>query len=158
MTLYSKPRKASWKDDQGILKLLQDFVGKNVTLQEIDRFTVEQFLRRVLARPVTPARVNRYIAVLKSFWYKQIEWGKATLNPLKGIKLYQETVKNEYLEDFTTRAPRALAARTNALTSARALPHARAAPPNVKTTSRAGGQGVGIFPASISIPVRDLMG
>lgn len=98
MTLYSKPRKASWKDDQGMLNLLQNFVGKNVTLQEIDRFTIERFLRHILARRVTPARVNRYIAALKSFWYRQIEWGKAILNPLKGIKLYPETMRNDYLE------------------------------------------------------------
>jgi integrase len=98
MTLYSKPRKASWKDDQSILNLFQNFVGENVTLQEIDRFTVERFLRQVFARPVTPARVNRYIAALKSFWYRQIEWGKALVNPLKGIKLYPETMNNDYLE------------------------------------------------------------
>jgi len=104
MTLYSRPRKASWKDDLSMLNLFRDFVGKNATLQEIDRFTVERFLRRVLARPVSPARVNRYIAGLKSFWYRQIEWGKATHNPFKGIKLYPESMKNDYLEVGQVRA------------------------------------------------------
>lgn len=98
MTLYSKPRKASWKDDQHMLNRFQAFVGKSATLQQIDRLTVERFLRKVLAKPVTPARVNRYIAGLKSFWYRQIEWEKVTHNPFKGIKLFPETLKNEYLE------------------------------------------------------------
>ena len=104
MDVYSKPRKASWKDDEMMLALFQKFAGSNATLQDIDRFMVERFLKKVLARPVTPARVNRYIAGLKSFWYRQMEWNKATHNPFKGIKLYPETMKNEYLEVGQVRA------------------------------------------------------
>ena len=98
MSLYAKPRKISWEEDECILRRFRDHVGAAKILQDIDRLTVEQFLRRLLAEGLSHGRVNRYIASLKSFWNRQIEWGKASANPVKGIKLYAETMRTEYLE------------------------------------------------------------
>ena len=98
MTLYVKPRKVSWDEDEVILRRFCDHVGAGAVLQDIDRLTVEQFLRRLSAQGLSHGRVNRYIASLKSFWNRRIEWGKASMNPVKGIKLYPEMMRTEYLE------------------------------------------------------------
>ncbi|MBZ5634898.1 MAG: site-specific integrase [Acidobacteriia bacterium] len=98
MTVYSKPRKASSRDDQIILNRLQAFIGPNGYLQDIDRHTVEQFQLRILDRGASKARVNRYTAILKCFFNRFVDWGKLKSNPCRGIRLYPETARTHWLE------------------------------------------------------------
>jgi integrase len=98
MTVYSRPRKVSWKDDQLILKRLEAFIGTNGYLQDIDRHAVEQFQLRILAGGASKARVNRYTALLKCSFNRFIDWGKIQTNPCRGIRLYPETARTHWLE------------------------------------------------------------
>ena len=98
MTVYSKPRKASSRDDQIILNRLQAFIGPDGYLQDIDRHAVEQFQLRILARGASKARVNRYTAILKCFFNRFVDWGKLKSNPCRGIRLYPETARTHWLE------------------------------------------------------------
>src|SRR5713101_4721798 len=98
MTVYSKPRKVSWRDDQIILTRLEAFVGPNGYLQDIDRHAVEQFQLRILAGGASKARVNRYTALLKCFFNRFVDWGKIRTNPCRGIRLYPEIARTHWLE------------------------------------------------------------
>jgi len=98
MTVYSKPRKASSRDDQIILNRLQAFIGPSGYLQDVDRHAVEQFQLRILALGASKARVNRYTAILKCFFNRFVDWGKLKSNPCRGIRLYPETARTHWLE------------------------------------------------------------
>lgn len=104
LTLYSRPRKASWQDDKVVLERFHRHAGSDAVLQQVDRLSIDRFLKGLRARGLSSSRVNQHIATLKCFWNRQIEWGKATVNPVKGIKLYPETMKTEYLEAGQVRA------------------------------------------------------
>ena len=98
LTLYSKPRKASWEDDERMLKRFSKFLGPQVFLQDVSRLHIEQFQNHLLSKGASKARVNRYIACLKCFFNRHIDWGKLKANPVKGIKLFQESMRTRYLE------------------------------------------------------------
>lgn len=98
LTVYSKPRKVSWKDDRFVLGRFFKFLGPNTHLQDIDRRLVERFQLELLSGGISKARVNRYLAALKCFFNRCIDWGKLLANPCKGIKLYPETPRTHWLE------------------------------------------------------------
>ena len=98
LTVYSQPRKVSWKDDRFMLGWFFKFLGPNAHLQDIDRRLVERFQLELLSHGISKARVNRYIATLKCFFNRFIDWGKLQANPCKGIKLYPETPRTHWLE------------------------------------------------------------
>jgi integrase len=98
IAVYSKPRKVSWKDDLFILGQLAAFVGSNAHLQDIDRRLIERFQLHLLSRGISKSRVNRYTAALKCFFNRFIEWEKIPANPCRGIKLYPETPRTQWLE------------------------------------------------------------
>jgi integrase len=98
LAVYSKPRKVSWKDDRFVLGRFAAYLGPNAYLQDIDRRLVERFLLELLSHGISKARVNRYIAALKCFFNRSIDWGKLQTNPCRGIKLYPETPRTHWLE------------------------------------------------------------
>jgi integrase len=98
LTVYSQPRKVSWKDDRFVLGRFAAFLSPNVYLQEIDRRRIEQFLLHLLSQGISKARVNRYIAALKCFFNRFIDWNGLQVNPCRGIKLYPETPRTHWLE------------------------------------------------------------
>jgi integrase len=85
---HAKPNKRSYKDDIHRKKRLIDFF-KGKSLSEISRQDVERFKAR-LSQEVSPATVNRHLALLKTIFNKAIEWGKTKTNPVQGVKLYRE--------------------------------------------------------------------
>jgi len=98
LTVYSRPRKVSWKDDRFVLGRFAQFLGPNAHLQEIDRRLVERLQLHPLSNGISKARVNRYLAALKCFFNRCIDWQKLELNPCRGIKLYPETPRTHWLE------------------------------------------------------------
>jgi len=85
---YSKPNKASWRDDEIHLRRFCAFFG-NVCIDEITPLRVEEFKRWRLEQEVTPSTVNRGLEVLRRMLYKAIEWGYLKENPFKKVKLYK---------------------------------------------------------------------
>ena len=72
--LDEKAHKRSLKDDIKMLRWLQPYLrGKNLT--EIDRSIVDQIVREKMKGRVTPATVNRVLALLRSIMRKCVEWG-----------------------------------------------------------------------------------
>jgi integrase len=98
LTVYSQPRKVSWKDDAIILRRFSAFVGPTTHVQEIDRRLIERFQLHLLTKKISKARVNRYIAIVKCLFNRLIDWGKLQSNPCRGIKLYQEPPRTHWLE------------------------------------------------------------
>ncbi len=87
LELHSKHKK-SYNTDCKIVGLLKKFFGGKY-LYEITSLDVEKFKSR-RAQEVSPATVNRALAVLKSMFNRAIVWGKAENNPCKSVKLFKE--------------------------------------------------------------------
>ena len=94
---HAKVNKRSWKTDEERLARLKESFGDR-RLSAISKQDVERF-RAVLARELSPATVNRYMALLKTVFNKAIEWGKTKYNPVQGIKQFKETHRIRFLTD-----------------------------------------------------------
>lgn len=91
---YARANKRSWLRDQQIMTHLTLTFGK-LKLQDIGALGVEQYkIERV--RTVSPATVNREIALLKHMYNLADSWGLYFgKNPVKGVKFLSEN--NEML-------------------------------------------------------------
>jgi integrase len=87
LELHSKLKK-SYDTDCKIAGLLKKFFGDK-HLCEITSLDVEKF-KSQRSKEVSPATVNRALAVLKSMFNRAIVWGKATNNPCRAVKLFKE--------------------------------------------------------------------
>ncbi len=81
-----------------VLGRFADYLGPTACVQDIDRRWVERFQLQLLANGISKARVNRYVAALKCFFNRCIDWGKLQKNPCRGIKLYPEVSRTHWLE------------------------------------------------------------
>jgi integrase len=85
---YAKPNKRSWRSDANSLKSLIPCFGEkylySITPELIERFKKERINK------VSAGSVNREVACLKYMFSRAIEWGKATENPVKRVKLFKE--------------------------------------------------------------------
>ncbi|MFX0202189.1 MAG: tyrosine-type recombinase/integrase, partial [Candidatus Hodarchaeota archaeon] len=85
---HALPNKRSYLDDARRAKrLIATFRDK--ALSEISTQDVERFKARV-AQEVSPATVNRCLALLKTIFNKAIQWEKTKDNPARGVKLFKE--------------------------------------------------------------------
>lgn len=88
VSVYSKPNKKSWKNDEWNLQLLGRFFnGRNIneiTIKDIEIYKSKR------CQEVKPATVNRNLTTLKTMFKKAEEWGKIDKNPTKGVKLLRE--------------------------------------------------------------------
>lgn len=97
LELHAKPNKKSWHSDEDTIRLLKKYFGGRY-LSEITPLLVDKF-KMERAKKVSPATVNRNLACLKCMFNKAIQWGKATDNPVRQIKLFKEDNKRtRYLE------------------------------------------------------------
>jgi integrase len=95
---YAKQRKATWEADETMLRRFEQFLGPKVFLQDVTRLDIERFQGYLLRDGLTGARVNRYTACLKTFFNRHIDWGRLKVNPVRGIKMFSETMQTRYLE------------------------------------------------------------
>jgi integrase len=87
---HSESKKSYYTDIKIVGLLKKVFGGKclhEITALEIQEFKVKR------AAEVSPATVNRALAVLKSMFNRAIEWDKATENPCKRVKMLKENNK-----------------------------------------------------------------
>jgi len=87
LLLHSKLKK-SYDTDCKIVGLLKKFFGGKY-LYEITSLDIEKFKSK-RAQEVSPATVNRALAVLKSMFNRAIVWGRAERNPCRAVKLFKE--------------------------------------------------------------------
>lgn len=87
LELHSKLKK-SFDTDCKIVGLLKKTFGGRY-LYEITSLDVEKF-KSARAKEVSPATVNRALAVLKSVFNRAIVWGKVEKNPCKAVKMFKE--------------------------------------------------------------------
>ena len=98
LTVYAKPRKVSWREDERILGRFKVYAGRNAYLQDIDRKTIERFQLTLLSEKLSTARVNRYTATLKCFFNRCIDWEKIESNPCRGIRMHPEMPRMRWLD------------------------------------------------------------
>jgi integrase len=101
MERYSKPNKRSWRDDENSLLNLKPFF-RNRYLSSIGAEMAESYKAQRLAmakknvaqgqpkRKISPATVNRELALLKTIFSKAVEWGRIPANPLVKVKKFRE--------------------------------------------------------------------
>jgi site-specific recombinase XerD len=85
---HARPNKRSYRDDCRRVKRLLDAFGEKA-LSEISTQDAARFKAR-LSQEVSPATVNRFLALLKTIFNKGIQWGKTKDNPARGVKLFKE--------------------------------------------------------------------
>jgi integrase len=86
--VYAKANKRSWLRDYTSLKhLLPAFGAKK--LSDITTHSIEDYKIKRLAN-VKPGTVNREIVLIKREFNLAIAWGNASVNPVKGVKLFRE--------------------------------------------------------------------
>jgi len=87
LELHSKNKK-SYDTDCKIVNLLKKSFGgrylSKITLLDIEKFKSKR------REEVSPATVNRALAVLKSMFNRAIAWEKADSNPCRAVKLFKE--------------------------------------------------------------------
>ncbi len=85
---WAKVNHRGYREDVSRMsRLVAAFRGK--TLDEITVRDVEAFKAK-LAAQMSPASVNRHLALLKHLFTLGIQWGKATKNPAKSVRLFKE--------------------------------------------------------------------
>lgn len=90
---YAQANKKSWKRDITSLKNLLPVFGEQ-RLKDISPLDIEQYkLQR--RKEITPAGVNRELALKKYMFSLAIKWKKVNRNPVKEVKLFKE--KNQRL-------------------------------------------------------------
>ena len=62
----------------------------NQRLSDIHPLAIERYKRQRKQDGVTEVTINRELAFLKNLFTKAIEWGKATENPVKKVRLFRE--------------------------------------------------------------------
>lgn len=85
---FAKVNKRSWDRDRTLLINLLPVFG-TTKLADVTAHSIEMYKMRRSAL-VKPATVNREIALLKHIFNMAITWGKATTNPMRGVKLMRE--------------------------------------------------------------------
>ena len=102
---YSKATKRGWVSDASRLKAnLIPFFG-GMRLQDITPLAIEKYRTNRL-RSVSKPSINRELALLKSMFNRAIDWGHATENPVRKVKMFSEldNLKERILsEDEETR-------------------------------------------------------
>jgi integrase len=99
---WSRTHKRSYIRDEGLVKNLKSYFG-NIPLYQITRRKAEEYQawriiqRKIDGKPISPATVNREIAMLKRIINKATEWGKASKNPISKIKMFPEERKLRFL-------------------------------------------------------------
>lgn len=88
MEKHAKQHKRSWNDDRYMLKIINRTLGTR-RLDSITSWDIEQ-LKASRREQISPATVNRYIALLKCMFNLAIKWGKAETNPVTGVSRYKE--------------------------------------------------------------------
>ena len=72
----------------------------HVRLADITPLTIERYKRQRKEDGVSEATINRELAFLKNLFTKAIEWGKATENTVKRVRLYREqNARTRYLTE-----------------------------------------------------------
>jgi hypothetical protein len=74
----------------------QPVVIKGRPVADVDGAAVEAFRDR-LASHVSPATVNRHLVLLKATFNRGIRAGKGDANPVRGLKLLENNVRERFL-------------------------------------------------------------
>ncbi len=100
LEIHSKPNKkpSSLERDENLIKKL-GLTFNGYYLYSITSMMIEEYKTKRLEEKKAPATVNRELACLKCIFNKAIEWGKATDNPVRKVKLLRENNERiRYLE------------------------------------------------------------
>jgi integrase len=85
---YSKANKKSWKRDEASLKNLKPFF-KDYRLSKITPRLIEEYKKERMG-DVSPATVNRELALMKFMFSLAIKWKICDSNPVKQVQMFQE--------------------------------------------------------------------
>ncbi|HTB22629.1 MAG TPA: site-specific integrase [bacterium] len=106
---YSRGRKRSYKDDQRLVAVLVAYFGDRL-LESLSPNAVEAFLNHIQGQKqrqdgdesqnrkiLAPGSLNRYIACLKTIVNRALANHLIDRNPIQGVKLYKENVRDRVL-------------------------------------------------------------
>jgi integrase len=86
------------RHDMAYRALKSAFTGKR--LADITPFLIERYKQKRKQAGVSEVTINRELAFLKNLFSKSVEWGKASENPVKKVRLYREdNARTRFLTD-----------------------------------------------------------
>lgn len=92
---YSKPKKKSCDKDEQRINNLNRFFG-NRYIDEINTFMVQRY-QADRVKEVKGSTVNRELSLMRNIYNRFIDWGWVVVNPIKGIKFFEEEGRCRYL-------------------------------------------------------------
>jgi len=100
---HVKVFKKTWRDDMAMMKVIIEFFGAETPLHEIRQRKIEEFVQWLLQRKVgkvrhlSKQRANRYLAVLKTMFYRALDWEMIDgMNPVKRVKMFRENSRQRF--------------------------------------------------------------
>jgi integrase len=95
---YSEKNKKSFRTDKGRLRKLEPYFEYK-KLHNITPYDIEKMKQDLLDK-LSPATVNRYLALLKHMFSLAIKWKKAKYNPVKDVAFLKENNRRlRYLQE-----------------------------------------------------------
>ena len=98
---YSKVNKKSWKTSDWVyLRRLKPYFGKYL-LSKISPEIVEEYKSERLSTGIKKCSANREVSCLRKIFNVAIDWGYASDNPVRRVKLYseRENIRERFLEE-----------------------------------------------------------
>lgn len=95
LPIHAKGQKTV-KDTIRICNKLKAFFGHKF-LHEIDSRMVEEYKKNLLGK-VADNTINNELNTLKGIFTKAIDWGKASVNPVRKVKLFRTTARRRILD------------------------------------------------------------
>jgi excisionase family DNA binding protein len=87
---YAKVKKRSWKTDKGYIEKSMKPFFKDASITQITPLDVEKYIKRRLEDGVSKTTVNRCLQILKRMFNLAIDWGYASENPVRKVRLFSE--------------------------------------------------------------------
>jgi integrase len=108
---WSENNKRSYRTDKSLAKTLKHFFGNkridNITALDIERY--KRIRRNKIKekpknlgkgdRDISFVTINRELAFLKHFYTMAIKWGKINHNPVMGVKMFPEKMRDRFLNE-----------------------------------------------------------
>ena len=105
---YAKPRKRSWKKDEGLYRLhIKETFGAK-RLNELRRQEILTFHAELLVKGLAPATADHVVKLIRQMLNKAVEWEMISVSPIARIKLFnpdnrlENYLDNEELERLLT--------------------------------------------------------
>lgn len=96
---HVKPRKRSWKKDDGLFRMYVSDAFGDKRLNELRRQEVQVFHADLRTKKLSPASADHVVKLIRQMLNKAVEWEVIQVNPIARIKLFNADNRLEHYLD-----------------------------------------------------------